>query len=289
VVAATDPKIQAAIGKINGRPSPAQVAAWVNAGKAGSTPASAPSTGGPPAAETPAAVPAIPWHDSAYNNAISNIGTNTANLLGNLKGQAIGLEQDYGINGPGFDPTSYDPANPTGGFSIDPNVDVSNPFSRAALLKKAFDTAHRGDGNRMAASGQLYSGAYQNAQNADTFNYNAGTDSLLKDFGSRFGGLYGQWLNNNVAASGQTSQADQDAFNRYQAGVSNGTIVPSSPYGTTDNRPTPGFHPDPNYQSNPNGLVPVQTGKSTAQPTTGAAKFAKTVRPKVPGALKGVK
>lgn len=58
--------------------------------------------------------------------------------------------------------------------------DTSDPFSRAALLRQAYQQRARGAGNAMAARGQLYSGAYQNAQNSAATGFAEGTDALRK-------------------------------------------------------------------------------------------------------------
>ena len=49
---------------------------------------------------------------------------------------------------------------PGGALTFDPN----NPFSKASLLKKTYDTNRRSTAQSLAAGGQLYSGASQNAQ-----------------------------------------------------------------------------------------------------------------------------
>lgn len=58
--------------------------------------------------------------------------------------------------------------------------DPSDPFSRAALLKQVWQQRGRASGNSLAARGQLYSGAYQNAQNANALGQEQGLDSLRK-------------------------------------------------------------------------------------------------------------
>lgn len=62
---------------------------------------------------------------------------------------------------------------------------ASNPYSRAALLQRSYDQNQRRTQNSMAAAGQLYSGATQNARNFNSFNYGQAGDALRKDFGSR--------------------------------------------------------------------------------------------------------
>ena len=64
---------------------------------------------------------------------------------------------------------------------------ASNPYSRAALLQKSYDQNQIRTQNSMAAAGQLYSGATQNARNFNVSNYGQARDSLQKDFDSRMG------------------------------------------------------------------------------------------------------
>lgn len=58
------------------------------------------------------------------------------------------------------------------GYSDDAGnvVDPSNPFSRAALLKRLWDQGRAGDRTSFAARRQLYSGAYGNARSFRDFN-----------------------------------------------------------------------------------------------------------------------
>ena len=169
---------------------------------------------GPPAVPTPP-VPDVSYKDSDYYNTDSQISQGLANLRPYLINQANTLGLDYGVNTGGADPSAYDPAHPTQ-FGVDwTNVDTTNPFSRAALLKKSYTQTSRGDANRMAAAGQLYSGAYQNAQNADTSNYQQGQNALLTDFAARFGGLYGQWQSAQANATGQQIANTGNAIERH--------------------------------------------------------------------------
>lgn len=63
----------------------------------------------------------------------------------------------------------------------DPTADLaSNPYSRAALLQKAYNDQKRGSLNSYASSGQLYAGSYQNKTEADRFGYDQGLDALKK-------------------------------------------------------------------------------------------------------------
>jgi hypothetical protein len=86
--------------------------------------------------------------------------TGLAQLPGNL--QALGSQYGYSYS---QDPTN--PLNVTVG-----GVDTSNPYSRAALLQRSYDNTKRGNTTSLAARGQLYSGALQNAQNTAFTNFN---------------------------------------------------------------------------------------------------------------------
>lgn len=72
------------------------------------------------------------------------------------------------------------------GYTIDANsgqlkqIDFSlNPYSRAALMKKAYDQSLRGNVNGAAAQGQLYAGSLDRAQAASSSNYTAQQNALL--------------------------------------------------------------------------------------------------------------
>lgn len=61
-------------------------------------------------------------------------------------------------------------------------ADTSNPFSRQALLRQAFQNQQRGTTNNLAARGQLYSGAYSNQQGIDTRNNDIGVDAAKRAY-----------------------------------------------------------------------------------------------------------
>ena len=204
--------------------TPAGATPWETIGNKVAAAANVSTPGAVPAAadpNKPLATPAAPgWQDSTYNTALGNLRTNLANFGTSLTGAGTGIMADYGFTGPAFDPTTFDPNNP-GTVSNDPtatatfHVDPNNPFSKASLLKKSYDQQSRGDTNSMAAAGQLYSGAEQNAQNNDTSNYNQGFDTLSKGFLHDYGNLYGQWL--TAQGNEQTGEgtAASDAIGRW--------------------------------------------------------------------------
>lgn len=138
---ARNPAIKKA-GAIGASPSPA--------GPVKGLPAQGPAKGvvRPPAGAAPlagapsASPPPMPW-DANYDSTIGGINRNQTSDLAGLANEETGVKQAYGFD------------------------DLSNPFSKLALLKERFANSQRGDTNSMAAAGQLYSGAMEN-QKADT-------------------------------------------------------------------------------------------------------------------------
>jgi hypothetical protein len=187
-----------------------------------------------PAAQAPYTAPGPDesWKDQTYFDTTSGISKGLDNLKGYLVNSGKGLSADYGIDYTG------DPVNGASGFNIADNVDVTNPFSRAALLKKSYQQATAGNTNSMAARGQLYSGALQNAQNETGRQNLQAQDSLIKDFSGRFGGLYQQWLDGQGAATTQGVDAQVAATGRHQ---NDPVIAPAPPPVAGSSKPQPGW------------------------------------------------
>lgn len=101
---------------------------------------------------------------------------------------------------------------------------ASNPYSRAAMLQRSYNQNQRASLNTMAARGQLYSGATQNAANTNASNYRSAYDSLSKDFGARTQAL----TNSRVQADQQKADAEETAFRK--AKDENAKIYATSPY-----------------------------------------------------------
>lgn len=95
-----------------------------------------------------------------------------------------------------------------GSYNISPTVDVSNPFSQAALLKRSYDQSVRGTTNSYAAQGQLYSGALENAQSENAFKNLQQQDSLLKQFRDNFLNIGAD----RAAAGNELSTSNLDAL-----------------------------------------------------------------------------
>lgn len=124
--------------------------------------AAAPASASP--APTPASAGPRPLPpDAAYLAAINAAGLQRDTTLAGLTQQRAAGLLDYGYTeGAG------------GQLAVDPN----NPFSKAALLKRTYDTSRRATGQSMATAGQLYSGAFQNSQDAVNRNQLQAQDQL---------------------------------------------------------------------------------------------------------------
>lgn len=146
----------------------------------------------PPAPVQPAGIPdpygLVPTATNAanatYGNTLAGIISNE-NLLAN----------QYGLSATGHDANGL-----ISGFAIDPNVDVNNPFSRAALLNRSFRQEKNRTLNGYAAAGQLYSGALKNAQTTNQFNFDQAQNDLINAALGALGGY------NQQAASAYSTQ-----------------------------------------------------------------------------------
>lgn len=97
----------------------------------------------------------MPW-DARYESTRNSVNRNLANAD---TGYA---ESEAGINREFFDPT--------------------NPYNRAKLLQESYQRSARSANVGMAARGQLYSGSFQNAQDASLQNYQRGQHDLQGDY-----------------------------------------------------------------------------------------------------------
>lgn len=148
-----------------------------------------PPGGAPAPAPTPASAP--PPFDAGLAASQAANDARRTTLLGDADVDLQQTSQEYGFR--------YDPA--TGQFG---GFDPTNPFSQAALLAKArnestqtselgYQRQSASDRQGLAQSGQLYSGASQNAQQEDDrvigktrvdiqSNYDKGYDTLRRGF-----------------------------------------------------------------------------------------------------------
>lgn len=120
-----------------------------------------------PAPGAQATTPLMP--DPTYDASVAQLTQQKDLTLAQLAAQKQQAYLNYGYT-PG--------AN--GALQFDP----SNVFSQAAILHRNAQQAHQGNTTGMAAQGQLYSGALQNAQTETDFKALQGEDRLQKGLGA---------------------------------------------------------------------------------------------------------
>lgn len=106
--------------------------------------------------------------------------------------------------------------------------DTSDPFSRAALLQQSLQRNQTASSNGMAAAGQFFSGALQNAKNANQTNYNQNYDSLSKTYQSALAAIKDARQTATTGAQTDIGTAQGEALSRLLA-----------------SRPAPDASPDP--------------------------------------------
>jgi hypothetical protein len=131
--------------------------------KASSAPASSPQ------AAAPSGVNGLP-PDPTYDATVGGLGKTRDNTLAGLRQQREARLIDFGYN------ASYDANGTVTGLTFDP----SNPQSRAAQMRKAYQQAKAGTQNSYASQGQLYAGSRINAQNTNDSNMVRNEDAMQK-------------------------------------------------------------------------------------------------------------
>jgi hypothetical protein len=101
--------------------------------------------------------PSAPW-DTQFENTRALLGNQRDQSLTNIDLQEAQAKTRYGLE------------------------DVSDPFSRAAMLTRSYQQSRTGASNSLAARGQLYAGAYQNEMGTQDYNYNQSRDALGKEY-----------------------------------------------------------------------------------------------------------
>lgn len=149
-----------------------------------------------PASAGPAPLPV----DAAYDQQVAGLQKQRDAAAGALTAQRQQALLNYGFT---EDPSS-------GALAFDP----TNPYSQAALMQQHYNQARKAAGNQLAAQGQLYSGAYVNAQDAVSRDQGQASDSLQK-------ALLGFLSNNSAQQAGLepayeqgVAQAMGDAISR---------------------------------------------------------------------------
>lgn len=164
----------------------------------------------PPPAVGPQGLPVDPFYDAAAGNANRNLST----TLAGLQYQRGQLGSTYGLG-----------TDAAGNVFDDP----SNPYSRAAVLKASYDRAKLGTTTGMAAQGQLYSGALQNAQNENARQNDMGRDSLIRQFQNAQQQIRQGELQAQGTFQDQLGQAGSDRLLRALAARPDPASVPALP------------------------------------------------------------
>jgi hypothetical protein len=169
---------------------------------------------GAPAASAPNGAAPLPV-DAAFDEQMGALGsTRDQALAANTGARTRGLGE-YG-----FTESAFDPASQTmGALAFDPN----NPFSKAALLKKSYDVGRAKTGQSMGSQGQLYSGAYQTAQDQLNRNQLQGEDTLTKSLSQFLASNSGQRTQAQTNFELGAGQAEGDRVSR---GLSNPLYTP---------------------------------------------------------------
>lgn len=127
--------------------------------------------------------------DALYEQQIAGLGRQRDTTLAGLATQRQGSLLDYGYTqGAG------------GALAFDP----TNPYSQAAIMKRHYNESRAGSGVSLAAQGQLYSGAYQNAQDYANKQELQSSDALQKQL---------------LAFLSRNTQQAAEAGNAYETGV----------------------------------------------------------------------
>lgn len=162
----------------------------------------------PSAPATPAA-PAAPQYslanlppDASYDAAVSLLQRQRDEQFAAVTAERARTLSDYGFQ-----------EGPNGMLTFDPN----NPFSKSAVMKKTFDTNRRSTGQSMAAGGQQYSGAFQNAQDSINRNQLQSEDALTKNLQGFLARNTGQYKDVGTGYETAAGQAYGDRLSRFQS------------------------------------------------------------------------
>jgi hypothetical protein len=142
----------------------------------------------PPAA-TPAPPPPAPtdylFPDEAYTQEIAGYGNSRNNIFAAIAAQRIATGEQYGVD--------------VNSGLIKDNVDVTNPYSRAAMMNRAYASNKAGNMNSYANRGLLTSGAYARRIEAAAQTNNQNRQGLEND-----------WTNARLGWLSQENNADAD-------------------------------------------------------------------------------
>lgn len=173
--------------------------------------------------------------DSTYNDQLGLSQAKLNDAIASSTNNENELANIYGVN------FSRDNAGNITGTSIDQNVDISNPFSKASLLKRSFNRDTRSTMNSYAGMGQFGSGAYEEMQKQNKFNYEQGNDSLQRNFRSAIQGIIERRRAAEQLAAEEKLAAEQALLQRQLDArdtvgqVTGGDILPGAPYDSRQN------------------------------------------------------
>lgn len=170
----------------------------------------------PPAPAQPSPPVGTP-DDAAYESNVNALQTRLNNTNTGLTGQEQQIRQQYG-----FDPEF-----------------ASNPYTKANMLARAAQQRFTGTGNALAARGQLYSGALNNARADDQF----ASDAALNDARTSYTQALTDIENRRLSAQTDFALGKSDAFTSLL-----GRLTDSTPDASV--QPTPDYPNDyPKYTS----------------------------------------
>lgn len=158
----------------------------------------------------PQALPVDPFYDAATGQAQRNLAL-TQQGLAYQRGQ---LGSTFGLGVSAL------------GVVID---DVSNPYSRAAALQESYDRSRQSNTTGMAARGQLYSGALQNAQNESAHQFDKDRDALIRQFMGAQQAIQQGELEAQNSYQGTMGQAASERIMRALAARPDAASVPALP------------------------------------------------------------
>jgi hypothetical protein len=141
-----------------------QYQAWLAKQGAGGAGAGAAAGSSDATAATGAAPP-----DPIYLARLNSLGLQRDQDYADIGGARTQGLLDYGFN-----------EDPAGGLAFNPN----DPFSKASLLKRTYDTSRRTTAQSMGSTGGLYSGAFQSGQDVVNRNQLQDEDALQKSLQS---------------------------------------------------------------------------------------------------------
>lgn len=154
----------------------------------------APAPSKPPAPRPTSTAPVAPRPfalppDGLYEQQVAGLGRQRDTTLAGLATQRQSGLLDYGYT-----------QDAAGGLAFDP----TNPYSQAAVMKRHYNQSRASSGINLAARGQFYSGAYQNAQDYANKQELQSSDQLQKQL---------------LAFLSRNTQQAAEAGNAYETGV----------------------------------------------------------------------